>query len=150
MIRTAHLPHPWPGVSRVDVSRVMDGSASTPRSARGLTIRGVFALVAGSLVLALPEAVAGFVGLTLLYTIAAFAIVTGIVNLANAVRVRETAGWMLPVSALVLTLGLAMLAAPAALGSALTRGLGGAVVVAGALTLASAARRLRAVRIDAR
>ena len=128
----------------------MDGSTSGSGSARGLTIRGVLTLVAGTLVLTLPDAVAGFAGLTLLYAIAAFAIVTGIVNLANAVRVRETAGWMLPVSALVLTLGLAMLAAPAALGSALTRGLGCAVVVAGGLTLASAARRRRAVRIDAR
>src|SRR5262245_2523496 len=126
----------------------MDGSA--PGSARALIIRSGIALVAGAAVLALPEAVAGVAGLALLYTLAAFAIVTGIVNLAKAFRVRETSGWMLPVSGLVLALGLAIFAAPAALGSALTRGLGGVVLLAAGLTLVSAARRLRAARVAAR
>jgi uncharacterized membrane protein HdeD (DUF308 family) len=126
----------------------MDGSA--PASARALVIRSGIALVAGALVLALPEAIAGFAGLTLLYALAALAIVTGIVNLAKAFRVRETIGWMLPLSALVLALGLAIFFAPAALGSALTRGLGGAVLLSGSLTLVSAARRIRAARVAAR
>jgi uncharacterized membrane protein HdeD (DUF308 family) len=126
----------------------MDGSA--PGSARALVIRSGIALVAGAVVLALPEAVAGFAGLTLLYALAALAIVTGIVNLAKAFRVREMIGWMLPMSALVLALGLAIFFAPAALGSALTRGLGGAVLLSGSLTLVSAARRIRAARVAAR
>jgi uncharacterized membrane protein HdeD (DUF308 family) len=126
----------------------MDGSA--PGSARALVIRSGIALVAGAVVLALPEAVAGFAGLTLLYALAALAIVTGIVNLAKAFRVREMIGWMLPMSALVLALGLAIFFAPAALGSALTRGLGGAVLLSGSLTLVSAARRIRAARFAAR
>jgi len=123
---------------------------SAPGSARALVIRSGIALVAGALVLALPEAIAGLAGLALLYTLATLAIVTGVVNLAKAFRVRETIAWMLPVSALVLALGLAIFAAPAALGSALTRGLGGAVLLAATLTLVSAARRMRAARVAAR
>jgi uncharacterized membrane protein HdeD (DUF308 family) len=126
----------------------MDGSA--PGSARALVIRSGLALVAGAVVLALPEAVAGFAGLALLYALATLAIVTGVVNLAKAFRVRETTGRMLPLSALVLALGLAIFAAPAALGSALTRGLGAAVLLAATLTLVSAARRMRAARVAAR
>jgi uncharacterized membrane protein HdeD (DUF308 family) len=126
----------------------MDGSA--PGSARGLIIRGGLVLVAGTVVLALPETVAGFAGLSLLYALAVLAIVSGIVNVAKAFRVRETASRMLPVSGLVLAFGLAILAAPPALGSALTRGLGGAVILAGCLTLITAARRARAVRVEAR
>jgi len=126
----------------------MDGSA--PGSARALVMRSGIALVAGAVVLALPEAVAGFTGLALLYTFAVLAIVTGVVNLAKAFRVRETTGRMLPLSALVLALGLAIFAAPAALGSALTRGLGGGVLLAATLTLVSAARRMRAARLAAR
>ncbi len=126
----------------------MDGSA--PGSARALILRGALVLVTGGVVLALPEAVAGVAGLALLYAIAMAAIVTGVVNLAKAIRVRETAGWMLAASALVLVVGLAILAAPAGVGTALTRGLGGVVVVAGTLTLASAARRVRAMRVLAR
>src|SRR5262245_3415355 len=126
----------------------MDGSA--PGSVRALVIRSGIALLAGAVGLALPEAVAGFAGLTLRYALAVLAIVTGIVNLAKAFRVRETTGWMLPVSGLVLAFGLAIFAAPAAVGSALTRGLGGAVVLAAVLTLVSAARRHRAARLAAR
>src|SRR5262245_11922602 len=120
----------------------MDGS--TPGSARAVVIGSGIALVAGAVVLALPEAVAGFAGLVLLYALAVLAIVTGLVNLAKAARGRG------PASGLVLALGLAIFAVPAALGSALTRGLGGAVLLAAGLTLVSAARRHRAARAVAR
>lgn len=100
-------------------------------------LRGALLLCAGIAVVALPDAVASVTGLVLLYGLAALALVTGVINLMGALRVRETARWLLPASVVTLLFGLATLAAPAALGSALTRGVGIAVVLAGGLVLLS-------------
>ncbi len=112
---------------------------TTPRYGRddGRRLRGALLLCAGIALVALPETVASVTGLVLLYTLAALAVVAGGINLVGALRVRETAWWLLPASVVTLLAGLATLAAPAALGSALTRGVGVAVVVAGGLVLLS-------------
>ncbi len=122
----------------------MDGFPS--QSARGFIMHGAVVLLVGAVLLALPASVAVVLGLALLYAIAALAIVTGGVNFLNALRVREIAGWLLPVSALVLALGFGLLAAPAGLGSGVTRGLGAAVVLAGGLRLFAAIRSERVLR----
>jgi len=107
----------------------------SPDHARRL--RGALLLSAGIGVIALPDAVAAVTGLVLLYGLAALAVIAGVINLIGALRVRETAKWLLPASLVTLVAGLAALAAPAALGSALTRGVGIAVVLAGGLVLLS-------------
>ena len=109
-------------------------------------VRAALVLLAGTGVLLLPEPAAAVAGLVLLYAFAAVAVVSGAMNLVSALRVREVAGWLLPASLVALTLGLAAFAAPAGLGSALTHGLGGGIVVAGGLGVLSALRRGRALR----
>lgn len=125
----------------------MDASRST--SAHNLTSRGLLVILVGLATIALPEAAAGAAGLALLYAIAGLAVISGGMNLLNAFRVREVAGWLLPVSALVLALGFALLASPVGLGVALTRVLGTAVVVAGGFTVARAIRRAPSDRAGA-
>ena len=107
----------------------------SPDHARRL--RGALLLSAGIGVIALPDGVASVTGLVLLYGLAALAVVAGVINLMGALRVRETARWLMPASLVTLAAGLAALAAPPALGSALTRGVGIAVVLAGGLVLLS-------------
>src|SRR5262249_8844808 len=103
------------------------------RPARARRLRGALRLAGGIGLIALPDAVAAVTGLVLLYGLAALAVIAGVINLIGALRVRETAKWLLPASLVTLVAGLAALAAPAALGSALTRGVGIAVVLAGRL-----------------
>jgi len=109
-------------------------------------LRGALVLLAGLGIVALPEPVAAAVGLVLLYAVAALAIVSGVMNVLGALRVREIAGWLLPAGLAVLVLGLTVLAAPAALGSALARSLGAVVALGGGLALLAAVRRVRQLR----
>jgi short repeat uncharacterized protein DUF308 len=110
-------------------------------------LRGAIVLLAGLGIVVLPEPVAAPLGLVLVYGLAAVAVVSGVMNIVGALRVRELAGWLLPAGVLVLLLGLAALAAPAVVGSILARTLGAAVALAGGLALLSAIRsRLRWVQ----
>jgi hypothetical protein len=127
----------------------MDESTARDGTVGGL--RGVLVLLAGLGIVALPEPVAAGLGLVLLYSLAAVAVVSGVMNVIGALRVREIAGWLLPAGLLVLVLGLTALAAPAALGSVLARSVGGVVALGGGLALLSAIRRGRQARwADAR
>jgi uncharacterized membrane protein HdeD (DUF308 family) len=108
--------------------------------------RSVLVLLAGLGGLALPPPVARTGGLLILYALGALAVLSGVANAAQALRVRETARWLLPASVFAVILGLVALAAPASVGAALVRGLGGAVVVAGALMLLSTVSRERALQ----
>jgi uncharacterized membrane protein HdeD (DUF308 family) len=119
---------------------------STARDGTVAGLRGALVLLAGLGIVALPEPVAAGLGLVLLYALAAIAVVSGVMNVVGALRVREIAGWLLPAGLLVLALGLTALAAPAALGSVLARGVGGVVAVSGGLALLSAIRRIRQLR----
>jgi uncharacterized membrane protein HdeD (DUF308 family) len=122
----------------------MDESTALDGTAAGLP--GALVLLAGIGIVALPEPVAGILGLALLYALAAVAVVSGVMNVVGALRVRELASWLLPAGLLVLVLGLTALAAPAALGSVLTRSVGSAVALGGGLALLSAIRRGRRLR----
>jgi len=122
----------------------MDESTALDGTAAGLP--GALVLLAGIGIVALPEPVAGILGLALLYALAAVAVVSGVMNVVGALRVRELAGWLLPAGLLVLVLGLTALAAPAALGSVLTRSVGSVVALGGGLALLSAIRRGRRLR----
>jgi hypothetical protein len=90
---------------------------------RGLR-RCVLVLLAGLGGLALPSPVARAGGLLVLYALGALAVLSGVANAAQALRVRETARWLLPASVFAVMLGLVALAAPASVGAALVRGLG--------------------------
>ena len=92
------------------------------------------------------DGTAATLGLVLLYALAGVAIVSGVMNIVGALRVRELASWLLPAGLLVLVLGLTALAAPAALGSVLTRSVGSVVALGGGLALLSAIRRARQLR----
>jgi uncharacterized membrane protein HdeD (DUF308 family) len=121
----------------------MDQVANPSR--RGARAGGAVLLLAGLAVLLLPEPIAAAVGLVALYAVAIVAVVSGAVNVVSALRVREITRWLLPASVVLLVLGCATLAAPAALGSALARAAGGAIALLGGLTLFSAYRtRVRA------
>ena len=122
----------------------MDQSSARDRTVAGL--RGALVLLAGLGIVALPEPVAAGLGLVLLYALAVVAIVSGVMNVVGALRVREIAGWLLPAGLLVLVLGLIAFAAPAALGSVLARTVGGVVALGGGLALLSAIRRGRQLR----
>lgn len=122
----------------MDESDALDGS--------GAGLPGALALLAGLGIVALPEPVAAMLGLGLLYALAGIAIVSGVMNVVGALRVRELASWLLPAGLLVLVLGLTTLAAPAALGSVLTRSVGSVVALGGGLALLSAIRRARQLR----
>jgi hypothetical protein len=122
----------------------MDGS--TAHDVQGAGLRGAIVLLAGLGVVALPEPMAATMGLVLVYALAAVAIVSGVMNVVGALRVREIAGWLLPAGFLVLVLGLTALAAPAALGSVLARSVGAMVALGGGLALLSAIRRGRRLR----
>jgi hypothetical protein len=122
----------------------MDGS--TAHDVQGAGLRGAIVLLAGLGVVALPEPIAATMGLVLVYALAAVAIVSGVMNVVGALRVREIAGWLLPAGFLVLVLGLTALAAPAALGSVLARSVGAMVALGGGLALLSAIRRGRRLR----
>src|SRR4029077_5247558 len=122
----------------------MDESTALDVTAAGLP--GALVLLAGIGIVALPEPVAGILGLALLYALAAVAVVSGVMNVVGALRVRELAGWLLPAGLLVLVLGLTALAAPAALGSVLTRSVGSVVALGGGLALLSTIRRGRRLR----
>ena len=114
--------------------------------AHGAGLRGAIVLLAGLGIVALPEPVAATIGLVLVYGLAAVAVVSGVMNVLGALRVREIAGWLLPAGLFVMVLGLTALAAPAALGSVLARTLGGVVALAGGFLLLSAVRRGRQLR----
>ncbi|HJW68276.1 MAG TPA: DUF308 domain-containing protein [Candidatus Binatia bacterium] len=114
--------------------------------AHGAGLRGAIVLLAGLGIVALPEPVAATIGLVLVYGLAAVAVVSGVMNVLGALRVREIAGWLLPAGLVVIVLGLTALAAPAALGSVLARALGGVVALAGGFLLLSAVRRGRQLR----
>ncbi|HKA28329.1 MAG TPA: DUF308 domain-containing protein [Candidatus Binatia bacterium] len=122
----------------------MDESSERDRTVAGL--RGAVVFLAGLGIVALPEPVAAGLGLLLLYSLAGVAIVSGVMNVVGALRVREIAGWLLPAGLLVLVLGLTTLAAPAALGSVLARSVGGVVALGGGLAILSAIRRGRQLR----
>lgn len=116
-------------------------------------LRSALVLLAGLGGLALPGSVASAGGLLVLYALGAVAILTGVVNLAQALRVPEIAGWLLPASVGAVLLGLLALAAPASGGAALVRGLGATVVAAGTLMLLStltSERAVHPVRVRAR
>jgi uncharacterized membrane protein HdeD (DUF308 family) len=123
----------------------MDASTTL---ARQLSTRGLLAGLIGLATIALPEAVAGAAGLTLLYAVAGLSILSGTVNFLNAVRVRELASWLLPVSLLVTGFGFLLLASPVALGVALTRVIGVAIILGGGFTVMRAIRQERADRAD--
>jgi len=99
--------------------------------------RSALVLLAGFGALALPRPVASVGGLIVLYGLGFVAVLSGVVNVAQALHVREIARWLLPASVFAILLGLVALAAPAAVGAGLARGLGGAVVTTGALMLLS-------------
>lgn len=113
-----------------------------------LLLEGLVSIAAGIVTFALP----GLTALVLLYVIAAWAMVTGVLEIIAAVRVRkQIAGefWLILSGALSIVFGALLMIAPGAGALALVLWIGAYAVVFGALLIALAFR-LRRWRADER
>jgi uncharacterized membrane protein HdeD (DUF308 family) len=108
-----------------------------------LLVEGIVGIAAGLVTLLLP----GLTALTLLYVIAAWAVLTGVLEIIAAVRLRRqlTGEWRLLLSGVLsVVFGGLVIAAPAAGALAITLWIGAYAIVFGALLLALAFRLRRA------
>ena len=108
-----------------------------------LFLEGLVSLLAGAATLAWP----GITALALLYVIAAWALVTGVLEIATAIRLRKaiTGEWLLVLSGIAsIVLGAVLMAFPAAGALALVVWIGAYAMVFGALLVALGIR-LRAL-----
>jgi uncharacterized membrane protein HdeD (DUF308 family) len=111
-----------------------------------LLLEGLVSIAAGIVTFALP----GLTALVLLYVIAAWAIVTGVLEIIAAIRVRKQITgefWLILSGALSVVFGALLMYAPGAGALALTLWIGAYAVVFGALLIALAFR-LRRWRTD--
>ena len=118
-------------------------SRDSPRWA--LVLEGIVSIVAGALTFAWP----GLTALVLLYVIAGWALVTGVLELFAAVRLRrhiDNEWWLALSGVLSLAFGVLMLIAPGAGALAVTLWIGAYAIVFGALLVALALRLRRAER----
>jgi uncharacterized membrane protein HdeD (DUF308 family) len=113
-----------------------------------LLIEGLVSLAAGVITLVYP----GLTAFVLLYVIAAWAVITGVLAIVAAVRLREqiTGEWWLALSgALSVVFGVLVMIAPGAGALALVLWIGAYSVVFGAF-LVALAMRLRKWNVEAR
>jgi uncharacterized membrane protein HdeD (DUF308 family) len=108
-----------------------------------LLLEGVVGIAAGIVTFALP----GLTAVTLIYVIAAWAIVTGVLEVAAAVRLRRqlSGEWRLVLSGVLsIVFGVLMMVAPGAGALAMMLWIGAYAIVFGVLLLALAVRLRRA------
>ena len=108
-----------------------------------LLVEGIVGIAAGLVTLVLP----GLTALTLLYVIAAWAVLTGVLEIIAAIRLRRqlSGEWRLVLSGVLsVVFGGLVMAAPAAGALAITLWIGAYAIVFGGLLLALAFRLRRA------
>jgi uncharacterized membrane protein HdeD (DUF308 family) len=130
----------------VDGALALGLASRIPKSLRAAMIgRGLISIVAGALALFLP----GITALALLITIAAWAIVSGILEIAMAFRLRkEIRGeWLLAVEGVLsIAFGVLLFVAPLAGVIVLSLWVGAYALVLGGMLIGSAVRLRREVR----
>lgn len=111
---------------------------------RGWTVvRGVVEILAGVFVFAHPALVAGVTAITVMYVVAAAAIVAGVMEIVAAIQDRkriEGEGWLILSGVLCVLFGLLLIAAPLAFGMLLVRVLGVFAIFSGCSLIAFALR----------
>jgi uncharacterized membrane protein HdeD (DUF308 family) len=130
----------WGAYALVDGVLALVGAFRTTHDHRwGLLLEGLVGVAAGALTFVWP----GLTALALVYIIAAWALVTGVLELVSAVRLRRLIDneWRLALGALAsIVFGIALLVAPGAGALALVWLIGAYAIVFGVLLIALAVR----------